>query len=101
MDLIQIATPIRRRAWTGYGVAVIASLLALWARLHMGPIAIGYLETVRMMVAWCELREDFRHFRTDRITAAAFLDERYPERPAVLRAKWRAALRDRVPEKKT
>lgn len=65
------------------------------------PIAIGYLETVRMMVAWCELREDFRHFRTDRITAAAFLDERYPERPAVLRAKWRAALRDRVPDNKT
>ncbi|MDQ7250830.1 helix-turn-helix transcriptional regulator [Dongia sedimenti] len=65
------------------------------------PIAIGYLETVRMMVAWCELRKDFRHFRTDRITAAAFLDERYPERPAALRAKWRAALRDRVPEKKT
>lgn len=65
------------------------------------PIAIGYLETVRMMVAWCELRKDFRHFRTDRITAAEFLDERYPERPAVLRAKWRATLRDRVPERKT
>ena len=34
------------------------------------PIAIGYLETVRMVVGWCELRRDFRHFRTDRITAA-------------------------------
>ena len=60
------------------------------------PIAIGYLETVRMMVGWCEMRQDFRHFRTDRITAAEFLEERYPERPAVLRARWRAALRDQI-----
>jgi predicted DNA-binding transcriptional regulator YafY len=60
------------------------------------PIAIGYLETVRMMVGWCELRNDFRHFRTDRITAAEFLEERTPERPAVLRARWRAALRDQI-----
>jgi predicted DNA-binding transcriptional regulator YafY len=59
------------------------------------PIAIGYLETVRMMVAWCEMRNDFRHFRTDRITAAEFLDERYPERPAVLRARWRATLKEK------
>jgi predicted DNA-binding transcriptional regulator YafY len=63
------------------------------------PIAIGYLETVRMMVAWCELRKDFRHFRTDRITAAEFLDERTPERPTVLRARWRAALKDKMPAK--
>jgi predicted DNA-binding transcriptional regulator YafY len=64
------------------------------------PIAIGYLETVRMMVAWCEMRKDFRHFRTDRITAAEFLEERYAERPGALRAKWRAALRDQVHPKK-
>jgi predicted DNA-binding transcriptional regulator YafY len=63
------------------------------------PIAVGYLETVRMMVGWCEMRQDFRHFRTDRITTAEFLDERYPERPALLRARWRAALRDKVPAK--
>jgi predicted DNA-binding transcriptional regulator YafY len=49
-----------------------------------------------MMVGWCELRNDFRHFRTDRITAAEFLEERTPERPAVLRARWHAALRDQI-----
>jgi len=59
------------------------------------PIAIGYLETVRMMIAWCELRRDFRHFRMDRILAAEFLDERYPERPSALRAKWRKTLANR------
>jgi predicted DNA-binding transcriptional regulator YafY len=56
------------------------------------PVAIGYHETVRMMAAWCELRRDFRHFRMDRIVAADFLDERYPERPGALRAKWRKTL---------
>ncbi|MES1157145.1 MAG: YafY family protein [Alphaproteobacteria bacterium] len=56
------------------------------------PIAIAYLETVRMLVGWCELRRDFRHFRADRVAAADFLDERYPERPAALRAKWRKSL---------
>jgi predicted DNA-binding transcriptional regulator YafY len=56
------------------------------------PIAIGYHETVRLLIAWCELRRDFRHFRMDRILAADFLDERYPERPSALRAKWRKTL---------
>jgi len=56
------------------------------------PVTVGYMETVRHLVAWCELRQDFRSFRTDRVIAAGFLDERYPERPSALRAKWRQAL---------
>ena len=28
------------------------------------PIAIGYHEAVRILAAWCELRRDFRSFRT-------------------------------------
>jgi predicted DNA-binding transcriptional regulator YafY len=56
------------------------------------PVTVGYMETVRHLIAWCELRQDFRSFRTDRVTAAGFLDERYPERPSVLRAKWRRRL---------
>jgi predicted DNA-binding transcriptional regulator YafY len=50
------------------------------------------METVRHLIAWCELRQDFRSFRTDRVIAAGFLDERYPERPSALRAKWRRTL---------
>ena len=56
------------------------------------PIAIGYLDYARMLVAWCELRRDFRHFRADRVLEAAFLEERFPERSAVLRARWRRSL---------
>jgi predicted DNA-binding transcriptional regulator YafY len=55
------------------------------------PFAIGYHEAVRLLMTWCELRQDFRSFRTDRVTAAEFLADRYPDRPATLRAKWRKA----------
>ena len=53
------------------------------------PFAVGYFETSRLIVAWCELRQDFRSFRTDRVAGAEFTQDRYPDRPASLRAKWR------------
>jgi len=62
------------------------------SRRTVWPVAIGYFQTVRLLVAWCEMRRDFRTFRTDRVEGVEFLDERYPERPAVLRAKWRRSL---------
>ncbi|WP_438026057.1 helix-turn-helix transcriptional regulator [Sorangium sp. So ce233] len=56
------------------------------------PVIVGYLEATRMLMAWCELREDFRSFRTDRVVAATFLKERYGEKPSALRARWRKTL---------
>ena len=56
------------------------------------PVILGYADTVRLLAAWCELRQDFRHFRTDRIVAAEFLSDRYPARPAELRHRWRKHL---------
>ncbi|AKR55780.1 Transcriptional regulator, DeoR family [Devosia sp. H5989] len=53
------------------------------------PFAIGFFDHVRIVVAWCELRNDFRHFRTDRITAIKAVDERYPRRRAALLKDWR------------
>jgi predicted DNA-binding transcriptional regulator YafY len=52
------------------------------------PTIIGYAETVRLLAAWCELRQAFRHFRTDRIVSAVFLQEPYGCRPRELRARW-------------
>jgi predicted DNA-binding transcriptional regulator YafY len=46
------------------------------------------MEDVRMVLGWCELRGDFRHFRTDRITTAAVQEERFKERTAILRTRW-------------
>jgi predicted DNA-binding transcriptional regulator YafY len=52
------------------------------------PVTVGYRETIRMIIAWCELREAFRTFRTDRVVGAEFLEERHGKRPAVLRGEW-------------
>src|SRR5271157_3829194 len=52
------------------------------------PVIIGYAETVRLLAAWCELRQAFRHFRTDRILAAEFLDESHGCPRRDLRARW-------------
>jgi predicted DNA-binding transcriptional regulator YafY len=44
---------------------------------------------VRIVAAWCETRQDFPLFRTDRILHAEATDERYPRRRHVLLAEWR------------
>lgn len=56
------------------------------------PFLVGYRETSRVLVAWCELRDGFRMFRTDRVVSADFLDERYAARPSALRTKWYATM---------
>jgi predicted DNA-binding transcriptional regulator YafY len=62
------------------------------------PVVVGYFESTRLLVTWCELRQDFRSFRTDRVVSATFTGERYPERPSALRARWKAQLATRIPE---
>jgi predicted DNA-binding transcriptional regulator YafY len=55
------------------------------------PFALAYFDRVRMVVAWCELRQGFRHFRLDRIQSIDPTEERYPHRRARLLAEWRKA----------
>ncbi|WP_439566899.1 helix-turn-helix transcriptional regulator [Sphingopyxis sp.] len=52
------------------------------------PAALAYFEDKQVIAAWCLLRQDFRSFRIDRVTAARIGDERYGRRRAVLMADW-------------
>ena len=52
------------------------------------PIAISYFETQRLVIAWCELRQDFRTFRADRILKADMQQDKYQERRKVLLKRW-------------
>jgi predicted DNA-binding transcriptional regulator YafY len=52
------------------------------------PVILGYAETSRLLVAWCELRQGFRHFRTDRMIEAEMLDEIIGLRQGELRRRW-------------
>lgn len=54
------------------------------------PIALAFFDQTRMVVSWCELRNDFRHFRVDRISRLAVLASVYPQRRAVLMKQWQA-----------
>ena len=52
------------------------------------PFAMAYFEKARVLSAWCELRQDFRHFRADRVRTMEDLGERYPQRRQVLIQRW-------------
>lgn len=53
------------------------------------PFALGFFDRVRMIVAWCELRDGFRHFRADRIEAMTVTETRYPRGRRTLLKAWR------------
>jgi predicted DNA-binding transcriptional regulator YafY len=67
------------------------------SRRTIWPFALGFFDRVRVVVAWCEMREDFRHFRTDRIGKVQVTDKRYPRRRQALLKDWRE--REGIPEK--
>ena len=54
------------------------------------PIALAFFDKARMVVAWCELRNDFRHFRADRIVRLTVEPTGYPQRRAALMKQWQA-----------
>ncbi|MBP2276508.1 MULTISPECIES: helix-turn-helix transcriptional regulator [Sphingomonas] len=53
------------------------------------PFALAFYDRVRVVVAWCELRGGYRHFRTDRITTLAVTAGRYPRRRGAMLKEWR------------
>ncbi|MEM6466751.1 MAG: YafY family protein [Pseudomonadota bacterium] len=56
------------------------------------PLLLGYRDTGRIIAAWCELRTDFRYFRTERIVSGQVLTDKIPRRMDQLRSEWRAAM---------
>ncbi|WP_112809293.1 helix-turn-helix transcriptional regulator [Ensifer sp.] len=67
-------------------------------RRTVWPFALGFFENVRVLVAWCELRQGFRHFRTDRIRRADMSATRYGRRRQALLAEWRASQKITAPD---
>jgi predicted DNA-binding transcriptional regulator YafY len=59
------------------------------------PIAMAYYVDVTLVGAWCELRNDFRHFRVDRVATSHVLDEQFAADSGRLTAEWLALRKDR------
>ena len=62
------------------------------------PVQLGFMDHARVLCGWCELRQDFRTFRTDRIVAMSRLD-RYPAQRTDLVRRLRTHL-DRLANRK-
>lgn len=52
------------------------------------PIAMAYYTDATLIGAWCELRQDYRHFRVDRIASSRVLEERFPADNGRLMKEW-------------
>ena len=62
------------------------------------PFGVGYFDEARVVMAWCELRQGFRHFRADRIASCQTLEARYPTSRQRLLRDWRTSERVGPPE---
>lgn len=61
-------------------------------RRTVWPFAMGFFQQSRLLAAWCELRQDFRHFRADRVLHLHPTDAPLPERRHALIRRWKAQL---------
>ncbi|MFO1075107.1 MAG: YafY family protein [Geminicoccaceae bacterium] len=51
------------------------------SRRVVRPMTLTFFPPVWLLLGWCELRQDFRSFRLDRITDPVFLDATWPSEP--------------------
>ena len=83
LGLVRQAIRLRRKLDLVYrDAAGSASQRKVW------PVAIAYTEQLKLISAWCELRNDFRHFRADRVHTCTISDEPIPQTARQLRRSW-------------
>jgi predicted DNA-binding transcriptional regulator YafY len=87
------------RSWSRQGRKLIIGYVdnaGAWSERTVWPFMIGYVEGVQTLMAWCELRDDFRVFRTDRLHSVAFLETHYPAHRSALRNRWLKLVEERA-----
>ncbi|WP_096086017.1 helix-turn-helix transcriptional regulator [Agaribacterium haliotis] len=53
------------------------------------PFMLAYFDVSRLICAWCEYRQNFRHFRSDRIAEISYLDQYFEPSSEELKKRWR------------
>ena len=86
VDLAPIRDAIRteQKIWIAY-----IDEIGVRTERRIWPISLVFCARVRLLAGWCELRQNYRHFRTDRIAAFTETRERYPRRRRALIKEWR------------
>ncbi len=67
----------RQKAWMSY-----ANAEGERTERTVRPLGLFFWGYIWTLTAWCELRDDFRSFRLDRIESLRMLDERFADEPA-------------------
>lgn len=88
VDMEHVRTTIRN--WQKIRLSYLSERGEVTTRV-IWPLAAAYFDSVKLIAAWCELRNGFRHFRTDRIRGAEFLAEKIPVPRNALMSDWRAS----------
>lgn len=86
VDMAAIRTAIRQeqKAVLHYqDAAGVRSSRIVW------PFALGFFPTTRVLIAWCEKQNDFRHFSTHKILSFEAIELRYPQHRSALLKQWR------------
>ncbi len=94
VDVRMIRTALRRErklAIAYVDASAVPTARTIW------PVAMGVEDETQILAAWCELRQDYRHFRLDRIRGLDVLEERMPRRRAVMYREWRERERACIP----
>jgi predicted DNA-binding transcriptional regulator YafY len=73
-DLADLRRAVRSQAKVHFGYT---DVLARGSERTVRPLSLAYFGPVWVLAAWCELREDFRTFRLDRIDGFAVLEAHF------------------------
>jgi predicted DNA-binding transcriptional regulator YafY len=84
LALLRQAIRAERRVWITY-----RDETGNRTERRVWPVSLTFFDRVRVLAAWCELRQGFRHFRTDRIMTLAATPERLPRPRRALMREWR------------
>lgn len=74
IDLARLRRAIRERRKVGFAYTDLAERLT---ERTVCPLLVSFFGPVWTLTAWCELRDDFRMFRLDRIAAPRFLEQSF------------------------
>lgn len=56
------------------------------------PLLIAFLDRTRYIVGWCETKQDYRHFKTERVKELKVLGDKYSGRRTALLKGWEAVI---------
>ncbi|ASG20446.1 helix-turn-helix transcriptional regulator [Nitrospirillum viridazoti] len=78
VDLLQLKRAAQRRQYLRITYETLNGTLS---ERSVRPLSLSFFGPVWLLIAWCELKADFRCFRLDRLRASEVLDQTFRDEP--------------------